>query len=102
MGTKGGGDESEVRHEFSYLYRVHVSIHLVQPPRPQQCRVDHVRAVRGSHKEDALAALNAVHLGEQLVDDPASVGRPEIGGWLRWKSNQNGGRGNRCTSKMYN
>ena len=39
----------------------------VEAARPQQRRVEHVRAVGGGDDDDALVALEAVHLDEQLV-----------------------------------
>jgi hypothetical protein len=53
---------------------------LVQPPRPQQRRVNHVGAVGRRHQKDALPAVDAVHLCEELVDHPAGAqsGREEV------------------------
>src|SRR5262249_38578514 len=46
-----------------------VDEHLtIEPPGPEQRRVKDFRTVRRGHDDDALAAVEAVHLGEQLVE----------------------------------
>ena len=45
-----------------------VDQHLaVEPSRAQQRRVEHFGAVRRGHDDDALARIEAVHLGEELI-----------------------------------
>ena len=39
----------------------------VEPARPQERRVEHVRPVRGGDEDDALVRVEAVHLDEQRV-----------------------------------
>ena len=41
---------------------------LVEAPRPQQRGVEDVRPVRGRHDDQFLVRLEAVHLGQQLVE----------------------------------
>lgn len=42
---------------------------LVQTTRSQHGRIDNVRPIGGGHQKYALALLNAVHFGQQLIDD---------------------------------
>ena len=55
---------------------------LVEPAGTQHGRVDELRSVRRGDDEDAPAAVEAVHLGEELVDDPlahAAAPRGSVG-----------------------
>jgi len=38
----------------------------IEAPRPEERRVEHVRAVRRGQDDDRLARVEAVHLGQQL------------------------------------
>ena len=40
----------------------------IEPPGPQQRRIEHFRTVGRGHDDDALARVEAVHLGQELVE----------------------------------
>src|SRR5262249_60101540 len=40
----------------------------IEPARAEQGGIEHLGTVRGAHDDDALARIEAVHLGEELVE----------------------------------
>mmetsp|Transcript_80025 Transcript_80025/g.203648 ORF Transcript_80025/g.203648 Transcript_80025/m.203648 type:complete len:409 (+) Transcript_80025:457-1683(+) len=50
-----------------HIGRVHLDL-PVETPWPNQCRVQDVRAIRGSQHDDTIVAFEPVHLRQELVD----------------------------------
>src|SRR5262245_46373602 len=40
----------------------------IESPWPEQCRVEYLGPIRRRHDDDALAAIESVHLGQQLIE----------------------------------